>query len=214
MTLDQDGLALLVHEVRSPVAALVAIAEAAPASTADTAACSRLVELALDACAALDRLVREAAVGTIRRERVDLVRLVHDVAEAATLDGRARIAIAAPSPPLVVHADPLRLRQALDNLLRNAVSASPPGSEIELEVSASRDAVRIAVSDAGPGIAEPDRERIFEPGVRLTGDRPGSGLGLAIARAIVDAHGGTLSVESTLGVGSTFAITLPHAREP
>jgi signal transduction histidine kinase len=210
VTLDRDDLALLVHEVRSPVAALAAVAEAARAHTMDAAARLRLIELALDACAAVDRLVRDAAVGIDRLERVDVVGLVRDVADAASLAGGARIAIAAPGSPLVVPADPVRLRQALDNLVRNAVSASPPGAEIAVDVSCGADTVRIAVSDSGRGISEDDLERIFEPGVRLANDQPGSGLGLAIARAIVDAHGGTLSVESTVGIGSTFAIILPR----
>jgi signal transduction histidine kinase len=89
---------------------------------------------------------------------------------------------------------------------------SPPEREVAIDIVARVDAVRISVSDAGPGIAERDLSRIFEPGVRLDETRPGSGLGLAVTRAIADAHGWALGVESTLGVGSTFTLELPRLR--
>lgn len=208
---DHEELALLVHEVRSPVAALAAVAEALGDRTADATARARLVGLALDACAAVERLVRDASVASIALEPVDVVRLARDVCSSAALTGRTPIAVSDPGSPLVVRADPIRLRQALDNLVRNAVAVSAPGEEITIDVSAGSGSVRIAVSDSGPGIAEVERERIFEPGVRLDRSRPGSGLGLAVARTIVEAHGGTLSVESMVGVGSTFTIALPRS---
>ena len=71
--------------------------------------------------------------------------------------------------------------------------------------------VLLSVSDRGEGIPPDERSRIFEPGVRLDDARPGSGLGLAITRAIAEAHGGTLEVESEPGRGSTFTIALPVA---
>jgi two-component system NtrC family sensor kinase len=70
--------------------------------------------------------------------------------------------------------------------------------------------VRLSVSDTGPGIPHGAEARIFEPGVRLSRETPGSGIGLALTRAIVEAHGGTISVESPAGAGATFTIAVPE----
>jgi len=116
------------------------------------------------------------------------------------------------TPMLQLDVDPQRLRQALDNLIGNAIAVSAPGAAVVVRLTAGEGAVRISVVDTGPGIPAEDLARIFEPGVRLDPGRPGSGLGLAIARAIAEAHGGTLTVESALGAGATFTLTLgtPH----
>jgi signal transduction histidine kinase len=80
--------------------------------------------------------------------------------------------------------------------------------------ASSRDdgGVLLSVTDSGDGIAVADQRRIFDAGVRLNLDRPGAGLGLAVARAIAEAHGGTLTVESAPGEGATFTLTLPARR--
>ncbi|GIU95223.1 MAG: hypothetical protein KatS3mg012_1680 [Gaiellaceae bacterium] len=211
MSGDHERLPGLVHEVRSPVAALAALAGALRDRTLDSAARARLVALALDACAAIDRLVRDGAVAPAASELVDVGRLARDVCAAAELVGQAAVTVSTPEAPVVVRADPIRLRQALDNLVRNALAVTPADGEVAVAVGGDRQSVWIAVSDSGPGIPERERERIFEPGVRLGSDRPGSGLGLPIARAIVEAHGGTVRVESSaLGGGSTFVVTLPR----
>lgn len=206
---DVERLAFLVHEVRSPVAALAAIAEAAAAGGLDDASRRDLVRLASNACAAIERLLRDAAVAGLRLETMRLEELVHDAAAAARLGGAA---VRAEVPPglSAVHGDPVRLRQALDNLIANAAAHSPPGSEVVISVEAREDgAAAISVSDRGEGIPEREHARIFEPGVRLATNRPGSGLGLAVARTIVEEHGGALTVVSEHGAGATFTILLP-----
>jgi signal transduction histidine kinase len=70
--------------------------------------------------------------------------------------------------------------------------------------------VLLSVSDDGPGVPPGEEGRIFEPGVRFAHETPGSGIGLALARAVVEAHGGTISVESPPGVGATFTVALPE----
>jgi signal transduction histidine kinase len=112
---------------------------------------------------------------------------------------------------LIVDGDPVRLRQLLDNLIGNALGHSQSGGAVE--VSARRDGASIVVevADEGEGIPAADLERMFEPGVRLTNDRPGSGLGLAVVRTIAQAHGGEVEVESTPGQGATFRLVLPGA---
>ena len=107
------------------------------------------------------------------------------------------------------------LRRAALNLVENAVKYTPPGGGVELSLSCGDGHALLTVRDTGAGIDPADAERIFEPFVRLdtarARDTGGAGLGLAIARSIVVSHGGTLSVESTLGAGSRFTIRLPLA---
>ncbi len=114
-----------------------------------------------------------------------------------------------------VYADPLRLRQVLDNLISNAVKFSPPGSTITVSAERDGDWWKFAVSDQGPGISPDERSRLFEAFSRLsarpTGGEKSTGLGLAIARKVVMAHGGVIDVSSTPGKGATFWFTLPAA---
>ena len=208
MSDSSSGLAVLVHEIRSPVAALVAIAEAYPG--ADDVRRARLLELASAAISSIERLLVEAPTVSLRSEQVDAGRLARDVAETAMLSSGCTI-VADTEPDLIVEGDPERLRQALDNLVGNAIGHSPEGAVVK--VSARRDgtSIVVAVTDEGGGIAADDLERMFEPGVRLTTERPGSGLGLAVVRTIARAHGGEVEVESTPGKGATFRLVLPGA---
>jgi signal transduction histidine kinase len=103
----------------------------------------------------------------------------------------------------------------LVNLIGNAIRYSPDGSVISLRVSAEPGFARIAVTDQGAGIAEEDHERIFEKFERLgrSGDG-GSGLGLFISRRLARAMGGSLTVTSAAGKGSTFTLSLPERATP
>jgi signal transduction histidine kinase len=205
--LDDARLAVLVHEVRSPVAALSAVAETFAESLAGDPGRRDLVRLAIAACRAIERVVMDLAVASVRVERLDLEALVRESVASHVLRGSNVIAEAGQGP-LVVEGDAVRLRQVLDNLIANALAH---GGQAPVVVRATRTdtGVHIAVSDTGPGVPAEERERIFELGRRLSEDTPGSGLGLTLARAIVNAHRGTLEVESTLGAGSTFTIALP-----
>ncbi len=121
-----------------------------------------------------------------------------------------RIAVDAPYDTLTVHADAQRLRQALINLLHNAIKYGPPDDVIILRARVVKD-VMIEVSDRGPGIPLEEPQRLFERffrGRAVSGASPGSGLGLSITRAIVQAHGGEIAVRSLNGVGTTFWFTL------
>jgi signal transduction histidine kinase len=200
-------LDVLAHELRSPVAALVAIAEAY--RTADEPMRRRLVELARSACASLDRLLADVAAIPRRTARIDAGGLACDAAETAALGG-GRV-VRETEEGLVVVGDVNRLRQALDNLIGNALGHSPDEGTVVVAAQRVGSSVAISVSDQGEGIGSDDLERIFDPGVRLTSARPGSGLGLAVVREIAREHGGEVEVESSPGQGATFTLVLPAA---
>jgi histidine kinase len=124
--------------------------------------------------------------------------------------------LAGPSAPL--RGDHDRLVQVLTNLVANALTYTPPGGHIAVDVTTRGSTVECAVSDTGVGLEPDDVERIFERFYRVRGvDRPpgGSGIGLAIARAITRAHGGDITATSAgPGAGATFTVTLPAAIEP
>jgi signal transduction histidine kinase len=121
---------------------------------------------------------------------------------------------AEPGPPLSGDAD--RLGTVLDNLIANALKFTPRGGRVEVRARVVDGAWEITVADDGRGIAAPDLPRVFEPFFRTADAErdglPGSGLGLAVARALVEGHGGTVSVTSRIGAGATFGVRLPLER--
>jgi two-component system sensor histidine kinase KdpD len=118
-----------------------------------------------------------------------------------------------PSDPLVATVDPKHIEQVLRNLLSNAVKYSPEGGTITMQGLRDKRHLLVSVSDQGIGIPPEDLERVFERFYRVESEITqlvrGVGLGLAVCRGIVEAHGGRIWVESTLGEGSTFYFTLP-----
>ncbi len=151
--------------------------------------------------------LRPSAIGEVLLETADLFEPMADDA-ALTLTCE----IAPELPPVL--ADVARIRQVVSNLLVNAIKFSPEGGTVTVRATAARAAglVHIEVRDTGPGIAARDVPRLFErfwQAPRLL--RAGSGLGLFIAKGIVDAHGGTISVETALDVGTTMSFTLKMA---
>jgi signal transduction histidine kinase/CheY-like chemotaxis protein len=153
---------------------------------------------------------------TIRREPLDLVVLVHEVAEAnQPLAARKQqfIAVtAAASHPTTGDTD--RIREAMDNLLSNAIKYSPLGGRIEVVVDREEQNSVIRVKDKGAGLSPEDISRLFGRFQRLsakpTGGESSTGLGLSIVKRIAELHGGTISAESPgPGLGTTFTLTLP-----
>jgi signal transduction histidine kinase len=151
-------------------------------------------------------------------ETVDLPKFLEDTAHrhAALAASKGTHVLLETVPPGQVRADPIRLRQIVDNLVSNAVKYSPQRSVVRVRAFRTNGMWRIEVEDEGPGIRQEEQENLFEWFGRIasskpTGDEKSTGLGLAITRRAVEAHGGEVGVESEVGVGSTFWFTVPAA---
>ena len=148
------------------------------------------------------------------RELVDTCRTAHSARAAAA--GVALDVVGAEPGTVRLHGDPDRLRQALGNLVGNAVRHTAPGGGVRLELTEEDGLVRIAVRDTGSGIPATDLPHLFDRFWRADAARGratgGSGLGLSIARQIVADHDGTVEVTSEVGVGSVFTVVLPVPR--
>jgi PAS domain S-box-containing protein len=150
--------------------------------------------------------------------RTDLRQVVEQAIEAARPTAErqgVRLHLQADSEP-ECEADAHRLGQVVDNLLTNAIKFSPDGGEVGVRLDRHNGTATIEVQDTGMGIPPEDRHRLFERLYRAKGATamhiPGTGLGLSIVKAIVDAHGGAVGVESEEGVGTTFRVELPLRR--
>jgi signal transduction histidine kinase len=145
----------------------------------------------------------------LRRELVDLAELTADVVRAYTAQASTSGVglVTEVGTHASINADKDLLREAVANLVDNAVRVSPRGGEVRLRVDRGAAGPSIAVADSGPGIEEERLPRLFE---RFQRSDSGSGLGLAIARRVVERHGGTIRVKTERGAGSTFTIELPN----
>jgi PAS domain S-box-containing protein len=174
----------------------------------------RLVRLTNDL---LDLQKLEAGRMTYRFVVSDLAEVARTTAaamEPLATDREVRLDLVAPDDPLFASFDPDRMAQVLTNLVGNAVSVSDPGATVTMRVVAGDDAVGIDVEDRGPGIPEADRERVWEKFLRVESGAAarthGTGIGLPLARALVEAHGGTIDFASHVGEGTTFHVRIPR----
>lgn len=145
----------------------------------------------------------------------DLSQIVRDVVqlfEGTSL--KHDLCVELPERPVVVRCDPVRIEQTLSNLVSNAIKYSPRGGPVLVSVRLDVESAVVSVTDQGLGIPTEDLEAIWEPFRRSGASKElvaGVGLGLSSARRIVAAHGGTISVRSVLGIGSTFSFSLPFS---
>jgi signal transduction histidine kinase len=145
-------------------------------------------------------------------ELAPLAALCVQAAQPAAEDAGVELVFSSESSDPIV-GDPARILQLLDNLISNAIKFTPVGGRVDVLVDASADSAVIEVRDTGFGIAAEDQEQLFERFFRTRSANDmaiaGTGLGLSIAKAIVDAHGGSISIDSAEGRGTTFRVELP-----
>ncbi len=227
--LKNDLVATVAHEFRTPLTSLrMAIhlcadelvgpladkqADLMAAARADCERLQGIVDDLLD----LSRI--QSGRMELKLKHIEVHTLLESAAAAlrsAADAGRVELVVSPPDESVELQGDPERIQLVLTNLLGNAVRHTPPDGRVEVGAFVAGSAVRFEVRDTGEGIAREHLDHIFEKSYRVPGARSGGvGLGLFISREIIQAHGGTMGVESEPGRGSTFWFTIPAAeRQP
>ena len=214
------------HELRTPLTAMRSVGEVGLRQHRDAVTYREIIGSMLEETDRLGRLVEgllmlsraDGGSVSLTREGVDLAELARDVAGHLGVlaeEKQQSFTVEAPGP-VAAWVDRLVIRQALINLVDNAVKYTPPGGSVRIVVRNGGPGPTIEVVDTGPGIPPDHRDRVFDRFYRIdkarSRDLGGTGLGLSIARWAVEAHGGRLDLDSAEGRGSTFRITLSPAR--
>jgi two-component system sensor histidine kinase SenX3 len=228
----RDFVANVSHELKTPAAALGLLAEALQDAADDPVAVRRFAVRSQREASRLGHLVQDLVAlsrleGAERQPDPELIRLDRALAEAVdrvrtTAQSRGISVVRSGDRGVQVHGSEAQLTTALGNLLENAVNYSPDGARVVIGARTVQEPdgrfVEVNVVDEGIGIAEKDVERVFERFYRADPARSratgGTGLGLAIVKHVATNHGGTVTVRSTEGFGSTFTLRLPAADEP
>jgi two-component system, OmpR family, sensor histidine kinase CiaH len=213
------------HELRTPLTILQGSMEVALLNRRTHDEYERILRQAADEARRMGVLVADLlTLARAQRDtealKLEMVDLRDIVRQAATtlcplVERKGLVLEVRMDRPLLIQGDALKLRQAVSNLLDNAVSYTPVGGMVRIGAGIERDQVHMQIGDSGPGIAAVHLPHLFEPFYRV-GDGEGesgghAGLGLALAAWIVRAHGGHLAVASSPGAGSVFTMTLPAA---
>jgi signal transduction histidine kinase len=221
-----EFIALVSHELRTPLTSIRGYLEL----LVDDPETLALPDLQRDWLQVIDRnaerllrlvedllLTAQANAGALALEKhdLDLAAVVEQAVQAGAPVAAARgisLTSSVDTAPFV-NGDRMRIGQVIDNLVSNALKFTPEGGRVEVRASARRGIARIEVCDTGMGIPEGEQEQLFERFFRTARAQdeaiPGVGLGLSITKAIVEAHGGRISVRSVEGRGTTFRVDLP-----
>ena len=220
--LRDDLTHMLIHDLRNPLAVICCFLDFLEFHEAQTlsANAQELVTVARrsaeDLLNMIASLLDVSKIGAgemkLQREPCDLLTLLRAVVAATQpLPDNRTVTLDAPESPFTLTLDAGLIRRVLQNLLSNALKYTPPGGDVRIVVTPSPGEVRVAVTDIGPGIAPEHQQHIFEKfgQVEDRQNRQGTGLGLTFCKLAVEAHGGRIGVESEVGHGSTFWLTLP-----
>jgi two-component system sensor histidine kinase ChvG len=217
-------MADLVHEMKSPLAAVRAAAEALSEDRASSQSAARpernerLRAALLNASGKLDALVTsflelaraEAGLPNEERTTIDAAELVRGLVKAMSADVRhAGLRFEVEASPAPIEAVPARLEAAIQNVLDNAASFAGEGGLVRVSARIAGGRCEIEVSDTGPGIPPENLPRVFDRFFTHRSAGKGTGLGLSLAKAILEAHGGTITAASPPGSGAVFTIRLP-----
>ena len=210
------------HELRTPLAVVRGIGEAAVVERRTPAEYEEAIGSILEEIDRMSRLVEtllrlshgDAGTLPLSRESLDVGQLASDVASSLNILAEERKqTLSLDIEHVVASVDRLVLREALTNVLDNAIKYSPSGSTVSIRVATSGNQALIAIADEGPGIAPEHRDRIFHRFFRVDESRAreagGAGLGLAIAKWAVEVHGGQITVHERPQGGSDFRVLLP-----
>lgn len=223
----RDFVANVSHEIRTPLTTIKSYLEAlADGAEEEPSLRSRFLQVIQNETERMVRMVADllqlsrldAGKMQWNFQHTDLVRMLDDVVDRFTFQcGQREISmyVEVPSHLPLVHGDPDKLDQVLDNLVTNAIKHTPEKGSIRLTAAQNGDVVEVRVTDTGSGIPPKDLPRIFERFYRVDKARSrkygGTGLGLSIAKQIIEAHGGDIWIESLVGEGTTVTFTLPVA---
>jgi signal transduction histidine kinase len=204
--------AKVAHELKNPLASIKGLCQLVARTPESERTQERLAVVASE-ISRMETILGEylsfsRPLEDIKPEAIELRALARDVLDV--LDGRAhqanvQLSVAGSAPP--VQGDPRRLKEALINLVANAIEATPSGGKVALEIRSDRDRAQLEVRDTGRGIAPEDLERL---GTSFFTTRPnGTGLGVVLAQGVITQHGGSLVYVSTVGKGTTATVSLP-----
>jgi signal transduction histidine kinase len=229
--LREQFIAIASHELKTPLTALMGFGQlfqtrvqrSGTLSERDSQSLDRILEQAnrlhrmINALLDVSR-IEQGRLG-LERELLDLCALArHAAAEIQTMSSQQHIDLQIPDAPLWLTGDSLRLEQVLYNLLGNAMKYSPHGGTITLSIAEQDNTVVIAIHDQGMGIPADDLPHLFERFYRASNvsvdNISGVGIGLYVVKEIVSLHGGTVTIQSEEGQGSTFTIRLPRDTIP
>lgn len=219
----QDVTNNIAHDLRSPLTRIRGLVETTLTGKQNIAEYQEMAGSVIEECDKLTGMVNtmleiaetDAGIRTMPKTSVNMAEITRDVGQlfyTVAEDKGLDIQIMVAADPLEVRGDRSRLQRAVANLVDNAIKYTPSGGEVKIYAQANETHILISVADTGPGIPAEETEHIFNRFCRLDQSRstPGCGLGLSLARTLIRAHGGDIHIESQLGHGSTFTISLPR----
>ena len=219
--LKTELVATVSHELRTPLTSILGFSELLKSRQLENAKRERYLDMIASETKRLERLVSdlldvqkmEAGMSVPDFKVESLYDLLSDLLEIHAGSTEHHFFHFDCDESLFVAGDPAQLRQVFSNILNNAIKYSPNGGNVTVDVTCEGDTIQIGISDEGLGLSEEDAERIFDKFYRSASEESkrigGTGLGLAICKEIVQLHGGTISVQSQLGEGTTMIVELP-----